>query len=220
MIDVKNEPEKLKDAVKEVFTQVNEELDKIPTASKWSDKKLTQQEGGNGHYVGEIVTLTDEVGMANVTNDKGEITAKYPAIKLSTGMWFSLKHLIRPNLTGFQLKGNFVEDENGKGEIGADGQLVKDENGKPKGKNAKLWVADVDSLFSKEDETYINTQTRNVLELYVMIRDGVIPTNGIQMKFRGTACRPIVATTASPLPNMPYQVGANRVMRLPIWTLE
>mgnify|MGYP006928558357 CR=1 FL=1 len=211
MIDLKNEPKKLKEAAKKVFDEVNAELKELG-ATQWAERKLTQQEGGNGHYVGEIVTLTGEIGMADVVdNATGKITAKYPAVKLTTGAWFSLKHLIRPNLTGYQTKGIFVEDEDGKAEL-QNGVAVG-------GKNSRTWEADIAADFDKEDANYLDIPTRNVIELYVLIKEGNVVTEGVQMQFQGTACRPIVAREKSSVPTIPYSKGAHRVMRQQVWTV-
>ena len=110
MLDLK-EKDALKKAVKSVFDKVNVELKKLNLPA-WDEKRLTRQEGGNGYVPGEKVTLTDEVGMADVLdNVTNKVIAKYPAIKLSNNAWFSLKHLVKPSLAGYSFKGNFVEDE-------------------------------------------------------------------------------------------------------------
>lgn len=207
MLELKDK-DALKNAVKSVFDQVNAELEKLNLPA-WDEKRLTRQEGGNGYVPGEKVVLTDEVGMADVLdNDTNKVIAKYPAIKLSNGAWFSLKHLVKPNLVGYSFKGKFVEDLNGKGEL--DGETVK---------NGTLRVADVDPDFDPSDSTqFFDFGTRNLLEIYVLIKEGNVSVDGTELTFRGTACRPIVAKKNSPLPSMPYKKGANRVMRQQIWT--
>ena len=52
----------------------------------------------------------------------------------------------------------------------------------------------------------------------MLIKEGNVSVDGVELTFRGTACRPIKAKKKSPLPSMPYKVGANRVMRQQIWT--
>ena len=207
MLDLKDE-NALKNAVKSVFDQVNKELEELNLPA-WDEKRLTRQEGGNGYVPGEKVVLTDEVGMADVLdNTTNKVIAKYPAIKLTNGSWFSLKHLVKPNLAGYSFKGNFVEDEDGKGEI------VNDH-----AEGGTLRVADVDTDFDPSDSTqFFDFGTRNLLEIYVLIKEGNKPVNGVELTFRGTACRPIVAKKKSPLPSMPYNKGAHRVMRQQIWT--
>ena len=207
MLDLK-EKDALKNAVKSVFDQVNAELEKLNLPA-WDEKRLTRQEGGNGYVPGETVTLTDEVGMADVLdNTTNKIVAKYPAIKLTNGSWFSLKHLVKPNLAGYSFKGNFVEDEDGNGKIVGD-----------QAEGGTLRVADVDTKFSPADaDQFFDFGTRNLLEIYVLIKEGNKPVNGVELTFRGTACRPIVAKKKSPLPSMPYNKGAHRVMRQQIWT--
>ena len=207
MLDLK-EKDALKNAVKSVFDQVNKELEKLNLPA-WDEKRLTRQEGGNGYVPGETVTLTDEVGMADVLdNTTNKIVAKYPAIKLTNGSWFSLKHLVKPNLAGYSFKGNFVEDEDGNGKIVGD-----------QAEGGTLRVADVDPKFSPADaDQFFDFGTRNLLEIYVLIKEGNKPVNGVELTFRGTACRPIVAKKKSPLPSMPYNKGAHRVMRQQIWT--
>ena len=207
MLDLK-EKDALKNAVKSVFDQVNAELEKLNLPA-WDEKRLTRQEGGNGYVPGETVTLTDEVGMADVLdNTTNKIVAKYPAIKLTNGSWFSLKHLVKPNLAGYSFKGNFVEDEDGNGKIVGD-----------QAEGGTLRVADVDPKFSPADaDQFFDFGTRNLLEIYVLIKEGNKPVNGVELTFRGTACRPIVAKKKSPLPSMPYNKGAHRVMRQQIWT--
>ena len=89
MLDLKQK-DALKKAVKSVFDKVNVELKKLGLDA-WDEKRLTRQEGGMGYVPGEKVTLTDEVGMADVLdNETNKVIAKYPAIKLSNGSWFSL----------------------------------------------------------------------------------------------------------------------------------
>lgn len=207
MLDLKKK-DALKNAVKSVFDKVNVELKKLGLDA-WDERRLTRQEGGLGYIPGEKVTLTDEVGMADVLdNDTNKVIAKYPAIKLSNGAWFSLKHLVKPSLAGYLFKGNFVEDLDGKGELV--GETVK---------NGTLRVADVDPDFDPSDSTqFFDFGTRNLLEIYVLIQEGNVSVDGIELTFRGTACRPIVAKKNSPLPSMPYKKGANRVMRQQIWT--
>ena len=207
MLDLKDE-NALKNAVKSVFDQVNAELEKLNLPA-WDEKRLTRQEGGNGYVPGETVTLTDEVGMADVLdNTTNKVIAKYPAIKLTNGSWFSLKHLVKPNLAGYSFKGNFVEDEDGKGKIVGD-----------QAEGGTLRVADVDTDFDPSDSTqFFDFGTRNLLEIYVLIKEGNKPVNGVELTFRGTACRPIIAKKKSPLPSMPYNKGAHRVMRQQIWT--
>ena len=207
MLDLKDK-DALKNAVKSVFDQVNAELEKLNLPA-WDEKRLTRQEGGNGYVPGETVTLTDEVGMANVLdNVTNKVIAKYPAIKLTNGSWFSLKHLVKPNLAGYSFKGNFVEDEDGNGKIVGD-----------QAEGGTLRVADVDPKFSPADaDQFFDFGTRNLLEIYVLIKEGNKPVNGVELTFRGTACRPIVAKKKSPLPSMPYNKGAHRVMRQQIWT--
>ena len=207
MLDLK-EKDALKKAAKSVFDKVNVELKKLNLPA-WDEKRLTRQEGGNGYVPGEKVTLTDEVGMADVLdNVTNKVIAKYPAIKLSNNSWFSLKHLVKPSLAGYSFTGKFVEDEDGKGEI------VNDQ-----AKGGTLRVADVDPNFDPSDSTqFFDFGTRNLLEIYVLIKEGNIHVDGIELTFRGTACRPIKAKKKSPLPSMPYKVGANRVMRQQIWT--
>lgn len=207
MLDLK-EKDALKNAVKSVFDQVNAELEKLNLPA-WDEKRLTRQEGGNGYVPGETVTLTDEVGMADVLdNTTNKIVAKYPAIKLTNGSWFSLKHLVKPNLAGYSFKGNFVEDEDGNGKIVGD-----------QAEGGTLRIADVDPKFSPADaDQFFDFGTRNLLEIYVLIKEGNKPVNGVELTFRGTACRPIVAKKKSPLPSMPYNKGAHRVMRQQIWT--
>lgn len=207
MLDLK-EKDALKNAVKSVFDQVNAELEKLNLPA-WDEKRLTRQEGGNGYVPGETVTLTDEVGMADVLdNTTNKIIAKYPAIKLTNGSWFSLKHLVKPNLAGYSFTGKFVEDEDGNGKIVGD-----------QAEGGTLRVADVDTKFSPADaDQFFDFGTRNLLEIYVLIKEGNKPVNGVELTFRGTACRPIVAKKKSPLPSMPYNKGAHRVMRQQIWT--
>lgn len=207
MLDLK-EKDALKNAVKSVFDQVNAELEKLNLPA-WDEKRLTRQEGGNGYVPGETVTLTDEVGMADVLdNTTNKVIAKYPAVKLTNGSWFSLKHLVKPNLAGYSFKGNFVEDEDGNGKIVGD-----------QAEGGTLRVADVDPKFSPADaDQFFDFGTRNLLEIYVLIKEGNKPVNGVELTFRGTACRPIIAKKKSPLPSMPYNKGAHRVMRQQIWT--
>lgn len=207
MLDLK-EKDALKNAVKSVFDQVNAELEKLNLPA-WDEKRLTRQEGGNGYVPGETVTLTDEVGMADVLdNTTNKVIAKYPAIKLTNGSWFSLKHLVKPNLAGYSFTGKFVEDEDGNGKIVGD-----------QAEGGTLRVADVDTKFSPADaDQFFDFGTRNLLEIYVLIKEGNKPVNGVELTFRGTACRPIVAKKKSPLPSMPYNKGAHRVMRQQIWT--
>lgn len=207
MLDLK-EKDALKNAVKSVFDQVNAELEKLNLPA-WDEKRLTRQEGGNGYVPGETVTLTDEVGMADVLdNTTNKVIAKYPAIKLTNGSWFSLKHLVKPNLAGYSFSGKFVEDEDGNGKIVGD-----------QAEGGTLRVADVDTKFSPADaDQFFDFGTRNLLEIYVLIKEGNKPVNGVELTFRGTACRPIVAKKKSPLPSMPYNKGAHRVMRQQIWT--
>lgn len=207
MLDLK-EKDALKNAVKSVFDQVNAELEKLNLPA-WDEKRLTRQEGGNGYVPGETVTLTDEVGMADVLdNTTNKVIAKYPAIKLTNGSWFSLKHLVKPNLAGYSFTGKFVEDEDGNGKIVGD-----------QAEGGTLRVADVDTKFSPADaDQFFDFGTRNLLEIYVLIKEGNKPVNGVELTFRGTACRPIKAKKKSPLPSMPYNKGAHRVMRQQIWT--
>ena len=207
MLDLKDK-DALKNAVKSVFDQVNAELEKLNLPA-WDEKRLTRQEGGNGYVPGETVTLTDEVGMADVLdNTTNKVIAKYPAIKLTNGSWFSLKHLVKPNLAGYSFSGKFVEDEDGNGKIVGD-----------QAEGGTLRVADVDTKFSPADaDQFFDFGTRNLLEIYVLIKEGNKPVNGVELTFRGTACRPIVAKKKSPLPSMPYNKGAHRVMRQQIWT--
>ena len=64
---------------------------------------MTRQEGGNGYVPGEKVTLTNEVGMADVLdNVTNKVIAKYPAIKLSNNAWFTPS--IEPTLQHLLLK--------------------------------------------------------------------------------------------------------------------
>ena len=207
MLDLK-EKDALKNAVKSVFDQVNAELEKLNLPA-WDEKRLTRQEGGIGYVPGETVTLTDEVGMADVLdNTTNKVIAKYPAIKLTNGSWFSLKHLVKPNLAGYSFSGKFVEDEDGNGKIVGD-----------QAEGGTLRVADVDTKFSPADaDQFFDFGTRNLLEIYVLIKEGNKPVNGVELTFRGTACRPIVAKKKSPLLSMPYNKGAHRVMRQQIWT--
>ena len=207
MLDLK-EKDALKNAVKSVFDQVNKELEKLNLPA-WDEKRLTRQEGGNGYVPGETVTLTDEVGMADVLdNVTNKIVAKYPAIKLSNNAWFSLKHLVKPSLAGYSFSGKFVEDEDGNGKIVGD-----------QAEGGTLRVADVDTKFSPADaDQFFDFGTRNLLEIYVLIKEGNVSVGGTELTFRGTACRPIKAKKKSPLPSMPYNKGANRVMRQQIWT--
>ena len=207
MLDLKDK-DALKNAVKSVFDQVNKELEKLNLPA-WDEKRLTRQEGGNGYVPGETVTLTDEVGMADVLdNVTNKVIAKYPAIKLTNGSWFSLKHLVKPNLAGYSFTGKFVEDEDGNGKIVGD-----------QAEGGTLRVADVDTKFSPADaDQFFDFGTRNLLEIYVLIKEGNKPVNGVELTFRGTACRPIKAKKKSPLPSMPYNKGAHRVMRQQIWT--
>ena len=207
MLDLK-EKDALKNAVKSVFDQVNAELEKLNLPA-WDEKRLTRQEGGIGYVPGETVTLTDEVGMADVLdNTTNKVIAKYPAIKLTNGSWFSLKHLVKPNLAGYSFSGKFVEDEDGNRKIVGD-----------QAEGGTLRVADVDTKFSPADaDQFFDFGTRNLLEIYVLIKEGNKPVNGVELTFRGTACRPIVAKKKSPLPSMPYNKGAHRVMRQQIWT--
>ena len=187
---------------------MNAELEKLNLPA-WDEKRLTRQEGGNGYVPGETVTLTDEVGMADVLdNTTNKIVAKYPAIKLSNNAWFSLKHLVKPSLAGYSFTGKFVEDEDGNGKIVGD-----------QAEGGTLRVADVDPKFSPADaDQFFDFGTRNLLEIYVLIKEGNVSVGGTELTFRGTACRPIKAKKKSPLPSMPYKVGANRVMRQQIWT--
>ena len=207
MLDLKDK-EALKNAVKSVFDQVNAELEKLNLPA-WDEKRLTRQEGGNGYVPGEKVTLTDEVGMADVLdNVTNKVIAKYPAIKLSNNSWFSLKHLVKPSLAGYSFTGKFVEDEDGNGKIVGD-----------QAEGGTLRVADVDPKFNPADaDQFFDFGTRNLLEIYVLIKEGNVSVDGTELTFRGTACRPIKAKKKSPLPSMPYKVGANRVMRQQIWT--
>lgn len=207
MLDLKDK-EALKNAVKSVFDQVNVELEKLNLPA-WDEKRLTRQEGGNGYVPGEKVTLTDEVGMADVLdNVTNKVIAKYPAIKLTNNSWFSLKHLVKPSLAGYSFTGKFVEDEDGNGEIVGD-----------QAKGGTLRVADVDTKFSPTDaDQFFDFGTRNLLEIYVLIKEGNVSVDGTELTFRGTACRPIKAKKKSPLPSMPYKAGANRVIRQQIWT--
>ena len=207
MLDLK-EKDALKNAVKSVFDQVNAELEKLNLPA-WDEKRLTRQEGGNGYVPGETVTLTDEVGMADVLdNVTNKVIAKYPAIKLSNNAWFSLKHLVKPSLAGYSFTGKFVEDEDGNGKIVGD-----------QAEGGTLRVADVDTDFDPADtKQFFDFGTRNLLEIYVLIKEGNVSVGGTELTFRGTACRPINAKKKSPLPSMPYKVGANRVMRQQIWT--
>lgn len=207
MLDLK-EKDALKNAVKSVFDQVNKELEKLNLPA-WDEKRLTRQEGGNGYVPGETVTLTDEVGMADVLdNVTNKVIAKYPAIKLSNNAWFSLKHLVKPSLAGYSFTGKFVEDEDGNGKIVGD-----------QAEGGTLRVADVDTKFSPADaDQFFDFGTRNLLEIYVLIKEGNVSVGGTELTFRGTACRPIKAKKKSPLPSMPYNKGANRVMRQQIWT--
>lgn len=208
MLDLKDK-DALKNAVKSVFDQVNKELAELNLPA-WDEKRLTRQEGGMGYIPGEKVTLTDEVGMANVLdNTTNKVIAKYPAIKLTNGSWFSLKHLVKPNLAGYSFTGKFIEDLDGKGKFNDDGQV----------EGGTLRVADVDTDFDPADtEQFFDFGTRNLLEIYVLIKEGNKPVNGVELTFRGTACRPIVAKKKSPLPSMPYKKDAHRVMRQQIWT--
>lgn len=207
MLDLKDK-NVLKNAAKRVFDKVNEELKELNLPT-WDEKRLTRQEGGSGYVQGEKVTLTDEVGMADVLdNDTNKVIAKYPAIKLSNGVWFSLKHLVKPSLAGYSFKGKFIEDEDGKGKIVGD-----------QAEGGTLRVADVDPDFDPSDSSqFFDFGTRNLLEIYVLIQEGNVRVDGIELTFRGTACHPIKAKKKSPLPSMPYKVGANRVMRQQIWT--
>ena len=207
MLDLKQK-DALKKAVKSVFDKVNAELKKLDLPA-WDEKRLTRQEGGMGYVPGEKVILTDEVGMADVLdNTTDKVIAKYPAVKLSNGAWFSLKHLVKPSLAGYSFAGKFVEDEDGNGKIVGD-----------QAEGGTLRIADVDPKFSPADtDQFFDFGTRNLLEIYVLIKEGNVSVDGIELTFRGTACRPIKAKKKSPLPSMPYKVGANRVMRQQIWT--
>ena len=207
MLDLKQK-DALKKAVKSVFDKVNAELKKLDLPA-WDERRLTRQEGGNGYVPGEKVILTDEVGMADVLdNVTNKVIAKYPAVKLSNNSWFSLKHLVKPSLAGYSFTGKFVEDEDGNGKIVGD-----------QAEGGTLRVADVDPKFSPADaDQFFDFGTRNLLEIYVLIKEGNVSVDGIELTFRGTACRPIKAKKKSPLPSMPYKVGANRVMRQQIWT--
>ena len=207
MLDLKDK-DALKNAVKSVFDQVKAELEKLNLPA-WDEKRLTRQEGGNGYVPGEKVTLTAEVGMADVLdNVTNKVIAKYPAIKLSNNSWFSLKHLVKPSLAGYSFTGKFVEDEDGNGKIVGD-----------QAEGGTLRVADVDPKFSPADaDQFFDFGTRNLLEIYVLIKEGNVSVDGTELTFRGTACRPIKAKKKSPLPSMPYNKGAHRVMRQQIWT--
>ena len=186
MLDLKDK-DALKNAVKSVFDQVNKELEELNLPA-WDEQRLTRQEGGNGYVPGEKVTLTDEVGMADVLdNDTNKIIAKYPAIKLSNGAWFSLKHLVKPSLAGYSFTGKFVEDEDGNGKIVGD-----------QAEGGTLRVADVDPKFSPADaDQFFDFGTRNLLEIYVLIKEGNVSVDETELTFRGTACRPIKAKKKS-----------------------
>ena len=186
MLDLKDK-DALKNAVKSVFDQVNAELEKLNLPA-WDEKRLTRQEGGNGYVPGEKVTLTDEVGMADVLdNVTNKVIAKYPAIKLSNNSWFSLKHLVKPSLAGYSFTGKFVEDEDGNGKIEGD-----------QAKGGTLRVADVDPKFNPADtDQFFDFGTRNLLEIYVLIKEGNVSVDGTELTFRGTACRPIKAKKKS-----------------------
>ena len=202
----------LKAKAKEVLTEINAEL-KTAGLNEWGDERLTRQEGGNGHSVGETVTLTSEVGLADVTDANGKVTNKYLAVKATDGSWFSLKNLIRPNLTGYQLKGIFLEDEDGKGEI-KDGIATGETN-------AKAYEADVDSEFDKDDQDqWFDAKTKNLIELYALIKEGEVVTEGVTLKYRGRAMRSFIAKKPSKASMFTkYKKGAHRVMRQAIWTI-
>lgn len=203
----------LKEKAKEALAEINTELTKDGLTA-WDDSRLTKQEGGSGYSIGETVTLTSEVGLANVTNAEGKVTNKYLAVKTSDGAWFSLKNLIRPNLTGYQFKGTFLEDKDGKGKI-VEGEATGSEG-------AKVYEADVDAEFDKKDkDQWFDAQTKNLVELYALIKAGEVVTEGVTMKYRGRAIRAWVAERKSK-PSMftQYKEGAHRVMRQAIWTQE
>lgn len=202
----------LKAKAKEVLAEINAEL-KISGLTEWGDERLTRLEGGNGHVVGEIITLTSEVGLADVTNADGEVTNKYLAVKATDGSWFSLKNLIRPSLAGYQLKGFFLEDEDGKGKL---------EDGVATGEtNAKAYEADVDPEFDKDDQDqWFNATTKNLIELYTLIKEGEVVTEGVSLKYRGRAMRSFIAKKPSKASMFTkYKKGAHRVMRQAIWTI-
>ena len=116
--------------------------------------------------------------------------------------------MVKPSLAGYSFTGKFVEDEDGNGKIVGD-----------QAEGGTLRVADVDSKFSPADtDQFFDFGTRNLLEIYVLIKEGNVSVGGTELTFRGTACRPIKAKKKSPLPSMPYNKGANRVMRQQIWT--
>lgn len=203
----------LKAKATSLLKEFNAELTKAGL-NEWDTSRLTRQEGGSGHSVGETITLTSELGMADVTDANGKVTNKYLAIKTTDGSWFSLKNLIRPNLTGYQMSGIFLEDEDGKGEL-KDGVAVG-------GKNSRTYEADVDPEFDKSDQNqWFDSKTKNLIELYALIQEGVVKTNDVTMKYRGRAMRSFVAKTASKATMFTsYKQGAHRVMRQAIWTKE
>lgn len=165
----------------------------------------SRQEGGNGFTIGETIHLTGEVEIivvyANV-NGKQVAQNTFFAAKLSDGRNISLRNLIKPSLAGYKWEGDFKENN------GKDG----------KDRIETTYTAQHIEGFNPANIDFFDAETRNVLELFMAVKAGKksLPS---ELTLVAQGCRPIVATRAVAQGNLNYAKGANRVMRVNVWSL-
>lgn len=165
--------------------------------------KLTNRVvGNNGYAVDQSFTLTGEIGIGEVKDDKGKVTATYVVLKTEEGTDLSLMQLMGvSSLRGYAERGT---------------ELIEEYDNQQGKKQERKIVGDFDH---EEFASCWKPKTRVFLELAAMIADKVEDLTGKTVTFRGTACKQTTAKDAGESFGEKYKKDYKRVIQTKMWTI-
>ena len=168
-----------------------------------AEKQKDRTVGNNGYAIGQTFELTGEIGVDEMKDEKGAITATYIVLKTEEGTNLSLMSLMGvSSLNGYAKDGEKILNEWKEGTTKKSEEVSND------------LIADFD--FSKTWKP----ATRNLLNLAGMIAEGDLNLKGATVTYCGTAVKSITAKKAGSLNGQKWEKDYKRVITTRMWYLE
>lgn len=203
----------------DVFNKLNAELT-ARGKKAFTEKQKNAQQGGNGFEVGQSFTLTGNVGIRDIADSNNT----FLAAETTTGDWLSLKYLIPVNVLGYSSKGEFIEEYEPT-PVRSDYDTDTEYNEAVKEHETNIITATFDKRKAGKEPAEVmeanklvcNHRTRNVIELYGFITNGLWSCKGLTLTFLGKVCKQTKAKKEYEFGEYTVKKGAQRVNAVNVW---
>lgn len=168
-------------------------------------KKLSERTvGNNGYNLGQTFTFTGKIENQKTKDADGNVTAIYPALETTDGVWLSVGSLMGIS----SLKGYLKDGEQGTHEW-------LDEDGEKQVKTLQNEVVDHFD-FSK----VFNPPTRHLLTFVNMLAKGEYPIAGKKVTYLGQVHRQFTAKKDGESFNESWEKGFARCASVRLWAIK